>query len=288
MTNPILSVCIRTYNQEKYIVQVLDSVLAQKTIFAFEVIVCDDCSTDNTLAILQTYAEQYPQIRLLSSEKNIGGPANLRRVIESSAAKYITCLDGDDYYIDDYKLQKQVNFLENNPIFAACFHNTLNVDANDNALSLFNPLNFHAIHPASEFITERWFVPVHSAVLRREYIAFPDWYLEVPNDDFVVHLSVALHGDYYYMPDVMVAYRHHGTNTSNMYSNMIYTNQNLCRIIEGFRDIYPSSMNAVFDQSIAKYKSQIAFDIREQKQPWRKYFRLKTYKRMIKRLMLRK
>ncbi|MBQ1238235.1 MAG: glycosyltransferase, partial [Oscillospiraceae bacterium] len=125
----LLSVCIRTHNQERFICEALDSVLCQKTTFDFEVIVSDDASSDGTMAILQEYAGRYPSVvRLLLSETNLGGPNNLKRVIEASQAKYITCLDGDDYYTDAYKLQKQVDFLEANPEYAACFHNTWMVD----------------------------------------------------------------------------------------------------------------------------------------------------------------
>ena len=168
---------MRTHNQERFIRDALDSVLCQKTTFSFNIIVSDDASSDGTVAILQEYQQHYPQkIRLMLNETNIGGPENLKRVIEASKAKYITCLDGDDFYTDEYKLQKQVDFLEAHPEYAACFHNTWYADEVGNLKGLFNKPDFHAVHDAREFIRERWFVPIHSAVLRREYIEFPDWY----------------------------------------------------------------------------------------------------------------
>ena len=139
----VLSVCIRSFNQKRFICQALDSVLEQKTMFPFEIIVSDDCSTDGTREILLEYQQHYPErIRLILGESNVGGPCNLRRVIEASTAKYITCLDGDDYYIDKYKLQKQVEFLEENDRYSACFHNVMDVNESKDSKGLFLPLNF--------------------------------------------------------------------------------------------------------------------------------------------------
>ncbi len=281
--SPILSVCIRSYNQETFIADALDSVLMQKTNFPFEIIISDDCSTDSTPIILRKYQEQFPdKIRLLLSEKNIGGPENLKRVIEASNAKYVTCLDGDDFYTDEYKLQKQVFFLETHPEYAACFHNTWYADEKGRLCGLFNRPDFHAVHDAHEFISERWFVPIHSAVIRREYIEFPEWYNTVMNDDYVVHLSVVKNGPYYYMPDVMVAYRRHSENTSIVYRDLILTDTKLCAVLENMKPLYPADYALDFDARIAEYKAEIADLQLLRSQPWRKWLRLKTYKRIIK------
>lgn len=279
----LLSVCVRTHNQERFIGEALDSVLRQHTTFPFEIIISDDASKDGTVAILKEYENRYPdKVRLLLQETNLGGPENLKRVIEASYAKYITCLDGDDFYTDDYKLQKQVDVLEAHSEYAACFHNTWYADSEGRLCGLFNRPDFHALHDAREFIRARWFVPIHSAVLRREYIEFPEWYNTVMNDDYVVHLSVAKHGPYFFMPDVMVAYRHHGNNTSRVYSNLILTDTQLCTILENMKPLYSANYAADFDARIAEYKAEIADLQLLQRQPWRKWLRRKTYTRMIK------
>ena len=281
--NISLSVCVRTHNQEKFIADALDSVLMQRTEFEYGIIISDDASSDGTVEILKEYQNAYPdKIRLLLSEKNVGGPENLKRVIEASNAKYVTCLDGDDFYTDEYKIQKQVEFLEAHSEYGACFHNTWYADENGQLKGLFNRPNFHAIHDAHEFIRERWFVPIHSAVMRREYIEFPEWYNTVMNDDYVVHLSVAKHGPYYYMPDVMVAYRRHGNNTSHAYHDQILTDTQLCTILENMKPLYPAEYAADFDARIAKYKAEIADLQLLQRKPWRKWLRRKTYTRAFK------
>ena len=279
----LLSVCVRTHNQERFIREALDSVLRQQTSFLYEIIVSDDASSDGTVAILQEYQKQYTEkVRLLLQEKNVGGPENLKRVIEASNAKYVTCLDGDDFYTDDYKLQKQIDVLEAHPEYAACFHNTWYANGKGQLRGLFNRPDFHAIHDAREFIRERWFVPIHSAVMRREYIEFPDWYNTVMNDDYVVHLSVAKHGPYYYIPDVMVAYRRHGENTSIAYRDLILTDTQLCSILEGIKPLYPAKYAADFDARISEYKAEMEDIKLLQGQPWRKWLRRKTYTRIIK------
>ena len=110
---PLVSVCVTTYNHERYIAQAIESVLGQRTTFAVEVVVGEDCSTDNTLAICRKYEEQYPdRVRVVASESNIGMHHNYRRTIEACRGKYIAMLDGDDWFSDMDKLQIQVEQLE--------------------------------------------------------------------------------------------------------------------------------------------------------------------------------
>ncbi|MBP3424409.1 MAG: glycosyltransferase [Alistipes sp.] len=110
---PLVSVCMTTYNHEHYIAQAIESVLGQRTTFAVEVVVGEDCSTDSTLAICRKYEEQYPdRVRVVASESNIGMHRNYRRTIEACRGKYIAMLDGDDWFSDMDKLQIQVEQLE--------------------------------------------------------------------------------------------------------------------------------------------------------------------------------
>lgn len=110
---PLVSVCMTTYNHEKYISQAIESVLGQRTTFAVEVVVGEDCSTDSTLAVCRKYEEQYPdRVRVVASESNIGMHRNYRRTIEACRGKYIAMLDGDDWFSDMDKLQIQVEQLE--------------------------------------------------------------------------------------------------------------------------------------------------------------------------------
>jgi len=118
-----LSVCIVTYNHERFIERTIESVLAQKCSFFFEILIADDCSTDNSRKILKGYFEKYPdKIKLLFAEKNMGVNSIAREVFKNCGGKYIAFLDGDDYWIYEEKLQKQIDFLEKNPDYMGCFH----------------------------------------------------------------------------------------------------------------------------------------------------------------------
>jgi len=118
-----LSVFVVTYNQEKYIQECLDSILMQKTSFPFEVIVGDDDSSDSTRKICEKYANDYSNVNLLPHEKNLGLVENWVRVLSNCKGEYIALCEGDDYWIDSYKLQKQVDFLEKNNIYSMCVSN---------------------------------------------------------------------------------------------------------------------------------------------------------------------
>ena len=129
---PLLSVCLITYNHFKYIKQAIDGVLMQKVDFSWELIIADDFSTDGTREILLEYKKKYPQfITLILQEKNVGAAQNWLDLITSPKSKYIAYLEGDDYWTDENKLQKQIDFLEENEGYSGCFHYTqiLNEDA---------------------------------------------------------------------------------------------------------------------------------------------------------------
>ena len=118
-------VAITTFNLEQYIEEALDSVLAQETNFEYKIVVADDCSKDNTLKILQNYSMKHPEkIVVLDSDKNVGALANSNRIFENLQCEYFTFLDGDDYWVGKDRLQRQVDFLEQNPTYMMCAGNT--------------------------------------------------------------------------------------------------------------------------------------------------------------------
>jgi glycosyltransferase involved in cell wall biosynthesis len=114
--NIMLSVHMITYNHEKYIANAIESVVNQKTKYKYEIIIGEDCSTDNTLAIIKEYKERYPDvIRIISSETNVGMFANVERVTAACNGKYVAFLEGDDYWHNLNKIEVQLDFMEKNP-----------------------------------------------------------------------------------------------------------------------------------------------------------------------------
>lgn len=120
---PLLSVVTITYNHEPFIRKCIEGVLMQKVNFPMEFIIADDCSTDGTRAICEEYAVQYPElIRFVNSENNVGAVENENRALLAARGKYIATCEGDDYWTDPLKLQKQVDFLEAHLDYSVCFH----------------------------------------------------------------------------------------------------------------------------------------------------------------------
>lgn len=137
MSLPLVSIVCLTYNQEKYVKQTLESLLMQRTSFSFEIIIHDDASTDDTKKIIEEYAEEYSHIiKPIYQQENkysiYGISFQYKHVFSKTIGKYIAMCAGDDFWIDPLKLQKQVDFLENNYEYglvhtkAAIFNETTN------------------------------------------------------------------------------------------------------------------------------------------------------------------
>lgn len=120
--HPIVSVHMITYNHELYIRQAIEGVMMQKTDFEFELVIGEDASTDKTREICFEYQKRYPdKIRVLWSEHNVNVGPNLTRVTARCRGEFIACCEGDDYWIDPLKLQKQVGVMRKNSNVGLCF-----------------------------------------------------------------------------------------------------------------------------------------------------------------------
>lgn len=138
MEEVLVSVICNTYNHEAYIRQCLDGFLAQKTSFPFEVLVHDDASTDHTADIIREYEAKYPDFILpiyqTENQYSKGVPISIAIQFPRSRGKYVAFCEGDDYWIDPLKLEKQVSFLEDHDDYSSAVHNVLTVDKDSNPL----------------------------------------------------------------------------------------------------------------------------------------------------------
>ena len=120
---PKVSVCLITYRHELYIEQAIESILIQKVNFAWEIIIADDCSPDGTRDIILKYQQLYPElIHTVFQRENVGPGKNFVDLVNAARGTYIAYIEGDDYWSDEYKLQKQFNFMQRHPDFSLCYH----------------------------------------------------------------------------------------------------------------------------------------------------------------------
>lgn len=212
MKQPLLTVCVITYNHAKYIRECIDSILMQDVHFTWEIVIADDCSTDGTREILQGYAKQYPElIRLLLQKKNVGAEQNWFDLLAVPASKYILYCEGDDYFIDRLKLQAQVDFMEKNPTYALCFHPVQVVFEDKSHKNYVYPSGGDSsVFTLNELLNQNY-IQTNSAVYRRQdYTKIPrgiipgDWYL---------HLMHAKTGSIGFIEKTMSVYRRHPGGT---------------------------------------------------------------------------
>jgi len=217
---PKLSVCFITYNHEKFIRQALESVLMQQCDFDFEVVIGNDCSTDGTTRIVEEFAAAYPgKIRLNIFEKNVGMTANWLSTISACKGEYIAMLEGDDYWTDVHKLQKQVVFLDGNPSYSLVAHDLgvvkeAGVTADDFLLHFTEDRSF----TLEDCITMPIFLQTSSFVFRRSMLTpFGSWVdKRVKSIDCVVYYMLAAQGPVYYMAEKMSVYRMHVAGISHV------------------------------------------------------------------------
>ena len=128
MSEVIVTICCTAYNQEKYIAKTIESFLMQQTSFPYEIIISDDCSTDKTTEIIRSYVKKYPKIiKHIYHDKNMysKGVIPIRDyILPLVKSKYIALCEGDDFWIDTHKLQKQVALLESQPFLSGVGHKT--------------------------------------------------------------------------------------------------------------------------------------------------------------------
>jgi glycosyltransferase involved in cell wall biosynthesis len=210
---PLVSVFCPTYNHEKYIAQAIEGFLMQKVNFPIEIIIHDDASTDKTAQVIKEYETKYPQLFkcLYQSENQLSKDRSylIKTCFRIARGTYIALCEGDDFWTDPYKLQKQVDFLEANKDFAICFHNMKVIYDDGRETHLSNPPDQKEV-TTIEDLADGNYIYTGSCVFRNGLIKeFPGWYNSSPVGDYVLHMLNAQHGRIKFLPDIMGVYRVH-------------------------------------------------------------------------------
>lgn len=213
---PLISVIIVTYNQETYIRQALDSIMAQQTDYPFEVIIGEDFGTDGTRVICEEYAQKFSNVRLAPQDHNLGITANWVNCILHSKGKYFIDCAGDDYWSNPDKIQLQADFMEQHP---ECVVSVTDYDTlyEKSGKILYNTCETTGIRPAEgriqkELLSGKDHVGGGSLCIRREafdkYIPVRDFMrLAFPREDWPSLLILTAHGDLCYLPISTFTYR---------------------------------------------------------------------------------
>jgi glycosyltransferase involved in cell wall biosynthesis len=225
---PLVSIWMIAYNQEKFIAQALESALMQITNFAFEIVISEDCSTDGTRDIIKKYEEMYPTIVCATYlKKNVGA---VRNAFEFSwprcKGKYCAVLEGDDYWSDPFKLQKQVDFLEENQEYGM-IHSRVNVVNSDNRLLFISDSN----KPSGDVffnLLQSSFIVTCSACFRNSIVEEIVSHAFKNNlkcmFDYWLWLHIAMRSKIQFITDITSTYRSHSggiTQSTNYFFNEI-------------------------------------------------------------------
>lgn len=212
-----VSVCMITYKHADFIIEAIEGVLLQNTSFRVELLISNDNSPDDTDSIVREYFRncKFPkniEVRYIFQKPNLGMARNFLWTMGNCRGKYIALCEGDDFWRDPLKLQKQSNFLEENPDYILSFHNSDIIDANNSLvhskyLEEFNKRDicFH------EFSTGEFVIPTQSVVFRNIGVRFlPSSFLTVLNTDTFLYFMLSSIGKFHYHDDIASsAYRKH-------------------------------------------------------------------------------
>lgn len=245
-TNKLVSVCMITYGHENYIKQAIESVLQQICNFNVELIIANDCSPDCTDTIIANIIKNHPKgsiIKYYKNENNIGMMPNFIFALKHCKGKYIALCEGDDYWTDNLKLQKQVDFLEANSDYVLCFHQVAILKSNGAIVDDFItkiPKNHENI---DDFAQHGNYIHTPSVVYRNIIKEFPNEFNKTPIGDFFLYMILAEHGKFKYLTDRMCVYR---------YGIGFFSSQNDFKVSLNIIQLFSCLLSSVKDEKIKK------------------------------------
>lgn len=277
-TVPVVSICCLAYNHENFIRECLDGFLMQETTFPVEILIHDDASIDNTVNIIREYETKYPQIinPIYQSENQYskGIKPSIAYNFPRAKGKYIALCEGDDYWIDPLKLQKQVDFLNANSEYSLCAHNSMVVyedgyQAHIAKTKIWNTLTVTEILLNYNDFTRDFLVcPTHtsSIVYRKAMLnTLPDWLHLSTAGDLPIMILQAQNGPIKFLPDAMSVYRIHNNGISSgsdhkevdLYYNRLYIYENLYYTLNKDYKLAVNSVINMYYQAICSKLSEI-------------------------------
>lgn len=253
-----ISVIMLTYNHENYIEKAVKSVCAQQGDFELEIIIGDDCSKDKTAAIVDRLAKEHKEITIFRPEKNIGMHENLKTCLSLAQGDYIAMCEGDDWYISPYKLQMQMEFLENHKDCVMCSHSYIEYNQKDDKYSTVNyqqEYNGGGLYSFEQLVVEYKWSNFTTYMYRKEVIEkLPEFLWELNGADYSFNMHCAVYGSLGIIKEPLSVYR----TGIGQWSSLSQVKQQqdtldfayICK--EHFHKYYNGKYDAVFDKRIEK------------------------------------
>ncbi len=263
----MVSICCLVYNHEPYLRQCFDGFVMQKTNFPIEILVHDDASTDHSADIIREYTEKYPDlfkpIYQKENQYSKGVKITMTYQIPRAKGKYIAMCEGDDYWTDPHKLQKQVDFLEGHDDYVMCAHNSIVKDESTGIMRCFNNWLQEDTYGYSDIISKNWFIPTQSMLFRKDIYDANKMDRHFYNGDYYLQLCLTRDGGLvHYSNECMSVYRK-GVGISKgdtSYKN----NLRLIDLLEYMSALSDEKYKKVFDDKIATLKQcNVKIDLEE-------------------------
>lgn len=264
MSDPLVSVIIITYNHEKYIRDAIEGCLEQKTDFPYEVIIHDDASTDGTTEIVREYTSKHPDIirPIIQIENQYSIYKKITPlVVPYARGKYIAFCEGDDYWCEPQKLQKQVSIMENDPEISMCFANVFIEDVNyPNNKRIWKKNKPSSYCPPGRIIVGGGsYAKIVSTLVKKSiFDEIPEWYLLSSVGDIVLYLLAMSKGKVFYLNDVVATHRKNvdASWTDRIKQNSKNRKEHLLKLIH-MRNLFDEETNFKYHNFVMKKNREI-------------------------------
>jgi glycosyltransferase involved in cell wall biosynthesis len=262
---PLVSVAITAFNSAKWLPQALDSVLRQRTDFPIEIVIGDDCSSDETVSVAHSYRERHPSlIRVLERDENVGIQRNYFETFEQCRGKFVAWLDADDYWTDPQKLTLQARVLESDSTVNVCGHFVRWVEHNGEVRRERYPTISAGRYGMAQILRHD-FLPSPSVMFRNGiHRRLPPWYFALaPTTDWPIYVLAALSGDIVLLNRVMADYRlTPGSSLASKGALMWYETD--ARFYEHIEDIIPAKWHRLARAEKGRRYEAMAYALRKQ------------------------
>ncbi len=254
MSNTKVSVLVITYNHQNYIAEALNSVLMQEHDYTCEIIIADDCSTDNTITIIHEYQNRYPQvIKVLETSTNMGITRNYQKGFKACSGNYVAVIEGDDYWISRDRIRTMVEFLDEYKGCVLAFNRYIVSNMSLNYIQPWPINEAFQLLTVSDLIKDNFIGNFSTCVYRNNVIkSLPDSLYDMKVYDWMFNIAVSHHGLIAYIPKVMSTYRQHNAGVWSQKSQLEKIQETINSI-----DTYNQYLGYMYNVQFTEHKKRL-------------------------------